>query len=151
MIDEHALKPFCNEVQVQAAESVTLRLVLDFRAIDVLEGLMGRGMDELLAELLVPKPPHGLTVKLIWAMTRAHHAELSINQIAGFVYDPEYGPAAGSAIGDLLQRVFHLGEEGEQSSRPPRRSGGASRASSKSGSLQASVRATSGRKRRVRS
>lgn len=126
------LKPFYNEAQVRASEDVSLRLVMNFRTIDVLEGLTGQGMDDLLREILVANPAHSLVGKFIWAMTREHHSDLSLDQIAGFIYSKEYGPTAGAVIGELLQRTFNIGE-GEQSSRPPRKSRGKSRASAKSG------------------
>lgn len=148
---ESTLKPFYNEAVIDAGGGIQLRLVMNFRTIDMLEGLLGRGMDELLGELSTST---GMMGKFIWAMTREHHASLSLDQIAGLMFDPRLGPPAAVITGDLIKRAFHMGSpepEGEKSSRPPRRSVGASRGSSKSGSRRASRPAASGKKRRARS
>lgn len=144
------LKPFYFEAEVEAAEGFVLRMSVNFGVINRLEALLDKGMDELLGDLAGQASVMG---KFLWAMTREHHSDLSLDQIAGIMFSKDYGPAVVATLGNLVRNAFNIGEpeEGEQSSRPPKRSVGASRASSRSGSRQASVRPTSGRKRRAAS
>lgn len=145
------LKPFYFEAEVEAAEGFILHMSIDFAVINKLEGLLNKGMDELLGELVSSASVMG---KFLWAMTREHHADLTLDQIAGIMFSKRYGPGVVATLGNLVRNAFNIGEpdgEGEQSSRPPKRSAGASRASSRNGSRQASVRPTSGRKRRAAS
>jgi hypothetical protein len=128
------LKPFHNEAQIVVAEGQTLRLVLNFSTIDLMESLLGHPMDELLGQIMAPQPSHSLMAKFIWAMTREHHSELTLDHIAAFMYSKEYGAAAGTLIGDLVKRAFNINfGEGEESPRPPKRPRGTSGHSSKRG------------------
>lgn len=131
----NALKPFHNDASVEVGD-ISLRLVIDFHAIDVIEALLGEGMDQVLPRLLAPNPPHALAGKVLWAMLREHHSEVTLDQVAGILYSPEHGPRVGLVAGDLVRRAFNIGDatEGRKGARPPRRSRGASRPSSRSGS-----------------
>ena len=145
------LKPFYNEAQVAIGDDFILCLVIDFGVIDRLEGLLRMPLDEAMGKLNTSVAMQG---KFLWAMTRKHHNELTLDQIAGIQFSKEHGPAVIATLGNLVRDTFNIGEpeaEGEQSSRPPKRSAGASRASSRNGSRPASRRATSGRKRRAAS
>lgn len=136
---ENVLKPFHNEGQVQLGDAGVLRLVVDFRMIDVVEGLTGRGMNKVLQDLFIvdeSDAKHALTGKVVWAMTRHHHAELSLDQVAGLIYSKEYGSQIGLVAQTLLENAFNLGE-GKKGSRPPKGSRGASRPSSRNGSRRA--------------
>jgi hypothetical protein len=147
-----AIEPFYNEQEIPVGDEV-LRLVIDFRMIDLLEGLLGRKMDELIREVCDPEPPHALTVKFVWAMLRRHHSEVTLDQVATLMYG-DNRDVISFAAGALVKRAFNLFEgskEGEQSSRPPKRSSGASRSSARSGSPRASRPTPSGRKRPARS
>lgn len=152
---ENVLKPFHNEGQVQLGDAGVLRLVVDFRMIDVVEGLTGRGMQHVLTDLFVVDEndaKHALTGKVVWAMTREHHPQLSLDQIAGLIYSPEFGAEIGIVAQTLLENAFNLGAaEGKNGSRPPKGSRGASRPSARNGSRPASSRTRSGTKRHARS
>lgn len=151
-----SIEPFYNEAQVPLSDGFVLRLVIDFAVIDRLEGLTGKGMDELLGLLATSTSVMG---KFLWAMTRRYHNEvespayLSLDQVAGVQFSREHGQAVAATLGNLVRQTFNVGSKGEgEKGRPPRqRSGGASRTSSKNGSRQASAQQTSGRKRRVHS
>jgi hypothetical protein len=145
------LKPFHNEAEVAIGDGFILRLVIDFSVVDRLEGLIGKPLDEVLGRLNTSTATMG---KFLWAMTRPHHPDLSLDQVAGLLFSKEHGPAVVATLGNLVRTAFNIGEpdpEGKKGSRPPRRSGGASRGSSRNGSRQASGRTTSGRKRRAAS
>jgi hypothetical protein len=131
------LKPFCHEAEVLLADDFGLKLTINFRTIDRLEALLGKGMDELLGDL---NASISTMVKFAWGMTREHHPDLTLEQVAGLVLSKEHGQAICASIGNLVRRAFNIADgEGEQSSRPPKgkRSSGASRGSSKSGSQPA--------------
>jgi hypothetical protein len=143
------LKPFSNEAEVAVADGgLILTLTIDFGVIDRLEGLLGKPMDDCISELFRSAAMQG---KFLWAMTRKHHADITLDQVAGIQFSKD-GPAVMATLGDLIRRTFNFGEEeGEQSSRPPKRSSGASRSSARSGSPRASRPTPSGRKRLARS
>lgn len=110
MADDLALKPFYNEASVPVDDQ-TLRLVIDFRAIDVIEGLIGENMDAILPRLLVQNPPHALMGKFLWAMTRQHHPSLTLDQVAGLLYRTDgTSDRIGLAGGDLIRRAFNIGD-----------------------------------------
>ena len=144
------LKPFLFESEVEAAKGFILHLTIDFGVINRLEALLDKGMNELLGELATST---NVMVKFLWAMTRNAHPDLTLDQITGIVFSKPYGAAVCATLGDLVRRAFDVAddEEGEQSSRPPKRSGGASRGSSRNGARPASSRAASGSRRRAAS
>src|SRR4249919_1146759 len=122
------MRAFFNESDVEIADGEVLHLVLDFRAIDVIESLTGQSMDEVLPQLA--NPPHNLAAKMLWAMLREKHEGVTLNEAMGVVVDRTYGPRVGLAMGDLLNRAYDLGEaKGEN---PPKRRG-RSRSSEKNG------------------
>ncbi|HXH52533.1 MAG TPA: hypothetical protein VNH53_03765 [Sphingomicrobium sp.] len=123
------LSPFWNEAEIQAGGE-TLRLVINFRTIDILETLTGKPMDDILAEITSPRPPHALVGKFLWAMLREHHPSVTLDQVGGLVYSPEYADQ-GVIVGDLIERAFNVGNaaEGKKRPRPPKRQRGASKPS----------------------
>jgi hypothetical protein len=122
------MRPFYNEADVEIADKEVLHLVLDFRAIDVIESLTGQSMDDVIPQL--SNPPHNLAAKMLWAMLREKHEGVSLNEAMGVVVDRKYGPRVGLAMGDLLRRAYDLGEEKDEN--PPKRRG-RSTSSEKSG------------------
>jgi hypothetical protein len=113
------MKPFFNEADVEIADKEILHLVLDFRAIDVIESLTGQSMDEVLPQLV--NPPHNLAAKMLWAMLRERHDGVSLNEAMGVVVDRTYGPRVGITMADLLKRAYDLEEAKDQN--PPKRRG----------------------------
>lgn len=122
------MKAFFNEADVQIAKGETLHLVLDFRAIDVIESLTGQSMDLVLPQLA--DPPHNLAAKMLWAMLREKHEGVSLNEAMGVVVDRKYGPRVGAVMGDLISRAYDLGKAKDKN--PPKRSG-QSKSSAKNG------------------
>lgn len=144
------LKPFYNEAQVSLDDNFVLRLVVNFRTIDRLEALLKIPLDEALGQLLTST---SMATKILWGMTREYHSDLSLDQIAGILFEHDRKNAVAAAMGDLVRRVFHIEGDGEdEKRRPPRkRAVGTSRSSAASGSRRASRQKTSGRKRRAAS
>jgi len=127
------MRAFFNEADVEIADKEVLHLVLDFRAIDVIESLTGQTMDVILKGLF--NPPHSLAAKMLWAMLREKHDGVSLDEAMGVVADSKYGPKVGATMALLLNRAYDLGEAKDQN--PPKRSG-RSKSSEKSGLQPAS-------------
>lgn len=146
-----AIEPLHAEGEIALSDDFILRMKIDFRMIDRLEGLLNKGMDEALRELGASVSMAG---KFLWAMTRDDHSALTFDQIAAIVVRHERREAVQALLGKLVAQAFNIGE-GEQS-RPPRaarakRSSGTSSASSRNGARRGSGQRTSGKKPRARS
>lgn len=114
------LTAFYNEEQVEIGEDV-LGLVLDFRAIDVCEGLVGHPMPDIVGMLRSGNPPLSLTGKVVWAVLRAKHSDVTLDQAAGLMFG-EHAFKVGFALDSLLERVFPLKTEAKKPANPrPRR------------------------------
>jgi hypothetical protein len=118
------MRPFYNEEQVQV-EGDTLHLVLNFRALDVIESLTGQKMSEILPQLI--DPPHALVGKMLWGLLREKHESVSLDEAAGAAFGPD-GAKIGLAMAALVTRAFNLGgDEGKKKN--PRKPRGTSKAS----------------------
>lgn len=105
------LKPFFYEAKVPLSDDFELHLVLDFSAVDRLERLLGRSIDSVIGEML--KSVSTMT-KVLWAVTREHHSDLSLNGVAGILLpgDKAKQPLAdlvAATLGDLFRRAFDIG------------------------------------------
>jgi hypothetical protein len=117
-----ALVPFSNEEQVTVGEDV-LTLVLDFRAIDVIEGLIGRPMPLVVANLRSGQPHLSWAGKVVWALLRDRHEGVTLDQAAGLMFG-EYAEKVGFVLDALLERAFpQPTEDKKKPSRPPKRRG----------------------------
>lgn len=120
---------FHNE-QTVVIDGEQIRLVLDFKAIDATEQLLGCNYDEILDELQKPKPPVGFLGKVFWGLLREHHSDLSFDQILTLM-NHQGGLPMGLALSELLKAAFPTSEK-EKGENPPKPRG-ASKASSKPG------------------
>lgn len=109
-------KPFFNE-QTVVIDGETLRLVLDFKAIDATEQLLGQGYDEILDELQKPGASLGFTGKVLWGLLREHHPDLSFDQILTLQLG-ENGVTMGLAIEKLLTAAFPVAEKAKGKNPP---------------------------------
>lgn len=116
-----SLTAFYNEEQVEVGDD-KLTLVLDFRAIDVCEGLCGRPMPEIVAELRSGRPMLSVAGKILWALLRENHQEVSLNEAAGLMFG-EHAAKAGFAMDALLERAFPLEEAAKSKPNPRKRRG----------------------------
>lgn len=101
------LKPFLHEAKVALSDDFTLTLAVDYSAIAYLEGLHGKGMLELLGEIVTSST---VMTQFLFAFTRKHHSDLSHDVIAGIQYDERYGPSVIATLGALVKNVFKLEE-----------------------------------------
>lgn len=122
--------PFYHEAQVTVGDA-TLRLVINFAALDAVESLTGRGFDRVLAEFTggdtapgVPAPEPGVALqgKVVWGLLRQHHPDISLDQVAGLLFGPA-SAQIGTAIAKLLTAAFPAAEptpKKVKAARPPR-------------------------------
>lgn len=113
-------KPFYSEQSV-VIDGETLRLVINFKAIDATEKFLGRNYGEILDELQEPNCPIGTTVGVVWGLLREHHPESSIDQAATLCFGA-HSVAVGLALTDLLHAAFPVAEK-EKGPNPPKRRG----------------------------
>lgn len=120
------LKPFFHEATVALADDFALHLVLDFSAVDRLERLLGVSIDDVIGEML--KSVSQMT-KVLWAVTREHHADLSLDQVAGILMPADESlrgtaDAVATTLGDLFKRAFNIASVAQQAkqAKKPRKS-----------------------------
>ena len=100
---------FYHEEQVTVGDE-TLRLVINFAALDAVESLTGRSFDRILGEFTGEgEPGMALQGKVVWGLLRQHHPELSLDQVACLLFGP---PSAkvGAAIAKLMAAAFPAAE-----------------------------------------
>jgi hypothetical protein len=107
------LKPFCHEAQIALSGDFTLHLVFDFASVDRLERLLGQNIDTVISEAAISIS--GM-VKVLWAITRKYHEDLTLDQIAGILLPGDAtkqaeGDAVAALLGDLIKRAFLIGED----------------------------------------
>lgn len=126
---------FYHEEAVQVGE-VTLRLVMNFRALDAIECETQRGFDGILKQLTAPggEPPLSLASRVVWGLLREHHPEIGIDQAATLVNGPS-APAIGVAMGLLFERAWPRATPTDGKAKPahPRKPRGRSKPSSSPG------------------
>lgn len=111
------MRAFYNEAQVEV-EGEQLTLVLNFRAIDVIESVTDEKMTDILPQLV--DPPMALVGKVLWALLREKHEGVTLDQAAGVGFGPD-GSKVGLVMGELLGRAFAIGEAKDKN--PPKRRG----------------------------
>jgi hypothetical protein len=111
------MRPFYHEGQVEV-DGETLHLVCNFRALDVIEGVTGQKMSEILPQLM--DPPHALVGKVLWGLLREKHEGVTLDEAAGVAFGKQ-GEALGLVMGDVLRRAFNIGEA--KAENPPKRRG----------------------------
>lgn len=121
------LRPFSDEELVEIGGE-KLRLVLNFKAIDVIEGLADQPMPVVLVQFFSSPSPMGLQGKVLWALLREAHPEVTLDEAAGVMFS-EHANRAGQAVSDLLQRAFNLGEPKKEKGKNPPKPRGASKPS----------------------
>lgn len=135
------LVAFGEEEQVTVGDD-TLTLRLDFRAITVMEGALQSDMPSIVANFRSGRPQLSVLGQLLWAITREHHADITIHQAAGLMFHKD-ADKIGFALDALLERAFPLVTEDRKKPNPPKRNG-RSKTSGASGSARGSNRAHSG-------
>jgi hypothetical protein len=123
------VKPFYAEQNVEV-EGETLRLVINFEAIDATETLLGTTYPSVLQALgQTDDPPLGFTAKVVWGLLRKYHPEMSTDQVMALMWG-ENGIRVGYAVQQLMEAAFPTAEETPAETKPrPRKPRGASKAS----------------------
>ena len=123
-----SLTAFYDEEFVEAGED-KLRLAIDFRAIDIIEGLVEEPMPTVLVRLFTPPAPIALSGKVLWALLQRHHEGVTLDEACGLMFHKEHGPRTGHAIDKLLSRAFNLVDEPKAKAKNPPKRRGASKTS----------------------
>lgn len=112
------LKPFYNEEAVAVGDE-TYRLVLNFRAIDATETLLGYAFPKALSLLSRDDTPLNVAGKFLWGLMREHHPEVTLDQAAGLMFG-ETGLLVGLAVRRLLDASFpSADDEGKATDKNP--------------------------------
>jgi hypothetical protein len=116
------IEAFSAEERVEAfGEILTLRL--DFHSITVIEGDLQMDMPEAALKLRTRRS-HSLWSRVLWALFREHHPEVTLGQCLAMVMDKgKDGVKLGFAFGTLLERAFPLTTEDKKPKNAPKRSG----------------------------
>lgn len=116
-----SLVAFGEEEQVKVGDTV-LNLRLDFRAITIMEGALQSDMPSIIANFRSGRPQLSILGQMLWALTREHNPEVTLDQAAGIMFAPE-AAKVGFALDALLERAFPMATEGRKKPNPPRRNG----------------------------
>lgn len=114
---------FAPEEQVEAfGEVYTLRL--DNRAISVIEGALELDFPTVVMHIRSGNPRYALLSRVLWALFREHHPEVTIDQALAIVMDRgDDGTKVGFALNALLERSFPVPTEDRKPENPRKRNG----------------------------
>lgn len=126
------LTAFYDEEVISVGDD-TLTLAIDFRVIDVIEHLVGEAgsitpMPEVTAMLFADPPPLSVCGKVLWALLRRHHDDVSLDQCAGLMFG-EHGNRVALAMYGLIMRAMNLEAPKEEKGKNPPKRRGASKTS----------------------
>lgn len=123
---------FYDEEPLEACgESLTL--AIDFKTIDVVEHIAGRDgqiiqFPVVVSMLYADPPPLSTSGKLLWALLRRHHEEITMDQAAGLMFS-EHGNRVAEAMLKLINRAMNIGEPKKEKDANPTKRRGASKPS----------------------
>lgn len=138
-----SLVPFGQEEQVTVfGETLTLRL--DFRAITGIEGQTNYDMPTVSVICRMSDAPVSILGQVIWFLLREHHPDVTLDQVAGIMFDQKENAKLGVALDALLSRVFPLAEDKKPKNAP--KPHGRSRSSDGAGLKRGSTPKASGEK-----
>lgn len=113
------VKAFYNE-QVVSIDGEDLRLVLNFATIDAAESLLAPlTFENVVGQMLDGTAPTSTQARVVWALLREHHPDLTIDQASSLVIGPS-SEAVGVAIGKLILAAFPITEGKAKSANPPK-------------------------------
>lgn len=120
------LTAFYDEELIQVGDD-TLRLAIDFRAIDVIEHLAGESstitpMPEVIAMLYADPLPLSVAGKVLWALLRRHHETVTLDEAAGLMFH-EQANRVGLAMLSLINRAMNLDQPKAKDKNPRKRRG----------------------------
>lgn len=121
-------KAFYHEQSV-TVDGETLRLVINFRALDAIEGVLDRSFEDVLTELTrkQPKPRLGTIGPVLWGLLQEHQPTITLDEAASLLFG-EAGSTVGLALGKLVEAAF-IADDGKERPKNPRKRRGASKPS----------------------
>lgn len=115
------LVAFGEEEQV-TVDGNALTLRLDFRAITVMEGALQSDMPSIVANFRSGRPQLSVLGQFLWAVTREHHSDVTLDQAAGLMFSKD-AAKIGFALNELIDRAFPIPTEDRKPANPPRQRG----------------------------
>ena len=113
------LLAFGEEEQVTVGgQPITLRL--DFRAITIMEGALESDMISIIRNMRSARPQLSVLGQMLYACTREHHSDITLDQAAGIMFAPE-ASKIGFALDSLMEKVLPLETEDRKPKNPPRK------------------------------
>ena len=127
------LTAFYDEEVAQLGDH-TLRLAIDFRAIDLMEHIVGdtdaiTPATVIVEYMLFSAPvPVSISCKVLYALLRRHHEEITLDVAMGVIAG-EHSSVVALAMQSLLRRSFNFGEPVKAKAKNPPKRRGASKPS----------------------
>lgn len=116
-----SLVAFGEEEQVTVGgQGITLRL--DFRAITIMEGALQSDMLSIIRNMRSARPQLSVLGQMLYACTREHHSDITLDQAAGMMFAPE-AAKIGFALDRLMERILPLETEDRKPKKAPPRNG----------------------------
>lgn len=101
--------PFFHETEIALSDDFTLHMVIDLPAVDRLERLLKSDISSIAKSMTSSV---AAMAKVLWGVTREHHDDLDLSQIAGILLPgPEMEDVANSvvvALGHLMVKAGFL-------------------------------------------
>jgi hypothetical protein len=116
------VQPFFHEGRVEV-DGETLHLALDFHAIDVIEGVTGESMADILPQMIDAK--HSLAIKVLYGMLCGHHEGITMDQVTAYFYSKD-DKKLGLAMADVISRAYPRVFGTAKAKNPPKRRGASS-------------------------
>ena len=115
------LVAFGEEEQV-TVDGTALTLRLDFRAITIMEGALNSDMPSIVTNFRSGRPQLSVLGQFLWAVTRAHHSEITLDQAAGIMFAAD-AAKVGFALNELIDRAFPIPTEDRKPKKEAKPSG----------------------------
>jgi hypothetical protein len=113
------VQSFWHEGQVQVGEE-TLHLVFNFRSIDVIEGITGRKMPDIIPDMV--DPSQSLAVKFLYGMLVEKRPGITLDE-AAYLGLGEHDAAIGLVMADVIRRAYPRAFGEAKDKNPPKRRG----------------------------
>jgi hypothetical protein len=107
---------------------VKITLTLSFKTITVCESIIRDGdivpMPLVAGWILLQElPPISVTGKVLWALTREHHEQMTMDEVMGMMFTSKHANRLALGMQKLLGRHFDFTQPKEKVKNPPKRRG----------------------------
>lgn len=119
-------KAFYHEQSVEV-DGEKLQLVINFQALDAIEGLLDCSFNDVLAEFQAGNPKLGLVGRVLWGLLREQHPDITLDETASLMFG-DTGEVMGLAVSNLLDAALPAAKKKPEAKdeNPPKRRGASS-------------------------